>query len=330
MRRGRSVIARSTRKSLAAGLLILLLGACEAELDLGGFEAERGKALKRFDQFQDVSRSGSMFAAVGIRGVAVISQDGGTSWIRNELRYRDTPVTPTLIDIVTCPDGNFVALDAGRHIWRSESLGATWTSRELPSSEVPMAIECDRSGRLWVVGGFSTILSSTDLGESWNETSLDEDLILTTVQFVDASHAVITGEFGTFLSSDDGGASWQNEHAIPNDFYPQAAYFASAEEGWVAGLNGKILHTVDRGANWSREETGVDAPLYGFASGKGVLFAVGSFGTILRRDGVRWRALPGQGISAYLRGAVVLGGGELLVAGGAGTLRRVVPGGDGS
>ena len=320
------MIARSTQKSLAAGLLILLLGACEAELDLDGLEAERGKALKRFDQFQGVSRSGSTFAAVGVRGVAVISQDGGTSWIRSELRYEDTPVTPTLIDIVTCPDGNFVALDAGRHIWRSDSFGATWTSRELPSSEVPLAIECDPSGRLWVVGSFSTISSSTDLGESWNETSLDEDLILTTVQFIDASHAVITGEFGTFLSSDDGGASWQNEHVIPNDFYPQAAYFASAEEGWVAGLNGKILHTVDRGANWSREETGVDAPLYGFVSGRDGLFAVGSFGTILRRDGDRWHATPGQAGPAYLRGAVVLDNGELLVAGGGGTLQRVVPG----
>ena len=56
-----------------------------------------------------------------------------------------------------------------------------------------MALTCDAQGRIWVVGAFSTILSSTDGGASWSEDSFGEDAQLTSVQFVDDNTAYIAG-----------------------------------------------------------------------------------------------------------------------------------------
>lgn len=310
------------------GFLLLILSAvfligCEAPPDLSRVDRERARTVKRFDQFQGLARAGEVIVAVGARGLVVSSVDGGEHWRRQELRIKDAIITPTLIGVTACPDGRFVALDAGRRIRTSADAARTWTATALPTHENPMAITCDPLGRIWVVASFSTILQSANGGESWSQTSFDDDLIFTTIQFLDAKQGVITGEFGAVLTTLDGGASWNRDHVIANEFYPQGAYFATLDEGWVAGLHGAILHTLDGGAHWTHEATGVGVPLYGFVAAGKRLYALGGFGTVVRRAGNDWRSISQRAGRAYLRGGLILDDGRLLVAGGAGTLRSL-------
>jgi len=180
-------------------------------------------------------------------------------------------------------------------------------------------MDCDFSGTLWVVGGFSTIISSRDAGANWDSFSLDDDIYLTTIQFVDNQHGFVTGEFGTVLTTGDGGTSWQEGQYLPNRFYPQAASFIDAVTGWVVGLNGTIWSTRDGARSWQRENTGSTAPLYGVATVGTAIVVVGDNATVLyrRATDTSWQRLDEDaGKRTYLRAVASLGEGQFVAAGG--------------
>ena len=300
----------------AIGLVTLVLGCQGGEHESSSSDTP---ISVRSDRLLSVAHSGSQIVVVGARGVVISSSDGGQNWSRDILRVAETVITPSLISITSCPDGSFAALDAERHIWVSKDGTGGWTPQVLETMENPMAITCDWTGNYWVVGSFSTLWTSADQGASWREQSFNDDLIFTTVQFPAPGEGIITGEFGAFLVSHDGGKTWLRDHDIPNEFYPEAAFFQrDARVGWVSGLNGIIMHTVDGGASWVREKTGVAAPLYGFAAGLDVIYAVGDQGVVLRRSGEQWDIASKRITFTYLSSGMVLDNGDLLVVGGNG------------
>lgn len=316
----------SSRQCLARLLLIFFgvffLAACEAQLDLSKVERERQQPTTRFDQFQAAARTADMLVVVGSGGVVLRSPDGGRNWTRHELAIADEPLTaPGLIDIAACPDGSFVILDIGRRLWLSDGAATVWESRTIDMMDEPLALTCDPRGRIWIVGGFSTLMVTANKGESWTDLSLGEDAMFTTIQFLDENNGVISGEFGSFLVTADGGETWQRGAVISEEFYPQDAHFVSPRDGWVVGLTGLIFHTTDGGQTWTRQESGTEVPLYGLAEAHGRVFAVGDHATLLvHRDGA-WRAVPrAQRKFGYLRVIQPLADNRVLVAGGAGTL----------
>jgi photosystem II stability/assembly factor-like uncharacterized protein len=296
-------------------LLGVILAGCEAPLDLSGVEAELARPVHRADLFQAAARHEDRVVVVGGMGAIVQSTDGGGNWQRTNL-----PDNPFLMDVAACPDGRFHAIEQSDGLWSLQPDGS-WTRQALPEMTEPMALSCDPSATLWVVGGFSTILHSTDGGASWDTWSLDEDLYLTTIQFVDQDHGVATGEFGTVLLTADGGSTWDRASDLPGSFYPQAAYFASPTTGWVVGLNGTIWKTDDSGESWQSMQNAGTAPLYGITGSGESLLAVGDNATILhhRLGAVAW--MPIEDISesrSYLRAVAGLGDGRFVVGGGGG------------
>lgn len=195
----------------------------------------------------------------------------------------------------------------------------------LESPEPPQAITCDAAGRLWVVGGFSTILVSDDGGKSWQDRSIGEDLILTAIQFPDADHGYALGEFGSVYATVDGGESWSTLPPIPGEFYPQAALFTDAAHGWVVGLDGAVMHTADGGQNWSKQPSGTQVGLFGLAAMPGGrVVAVGDRATVLSIDGNAWTpAQSPQAGAPFLTSAVATGPDTILAAGAAGTLTQI-------
>ena len=328
----------SRRRHRAAVLLALvaapLVAACEAGYSLDAVRAEAAKPVQRFDRLQalvgDGHGGGGELLAVGSYGVVLRSSDGGASWERQVL-----PGGPPLIDIARCADGSTAALAFDGALWVQEAAPSSssssassprdWQRRALPLRRAaPLALSCDPGGRYWVVGEFSAILWSGDGGESWVDVSLGEDALLTAIHFFDAQRAFIFGEFGTFLSSEDGGATWRARTPIAEDFYTQAAVFASPHEGWVVGVNGTIFYTGDGGESWQQEPAPTAAPLYGAVLHGGVPVVVGGLGTVLIRRGGRWSALPVEPpVRGYLRGVVSSGPDHLVVVGAGGTERRV-------
>jgi len=314
-------VSRRTRLSSALiGMAALaVLTGCEAPLNLEGISSEKSKSVLRFDQFQSIINTGRSVVTVGSAGVVLSSRDGGASWQRQQL-----PGAPSLISVVHCPDQTLAALDMRRNLWLSDDDGDSWEPRPIDTTETPLAMTCDHSNRLWVVGSFSTILSSADRGATWQMQTFDEDLMFTTVQFVEPGFAVITGEFGAVMTSVDEGATWERAGDLPGEFYPLAALFTSRDLGYVAGLNGKILRSDDGGQTWRPQETMTNSPLYGLAAQGGQLYAAGDYGILLRQQGERWvRQEHDLPAFSYLRGVAPINHNDLLLAGGMGALFRL-------
>lgn len=300
----------------------LLLG-CEAQLDLDGIDQERGKSVRRTDQFQDLTTNGTVITVVGSSGLIVTSPkmsdpEEPLLWTRTELDGQ-----PNFIDIDSCPDNSMVALAVERQIWISTNNGQNWIKSDLPTQEDMLSLTCTPNGDYWVVGSFSTLLHSTDKGTSWNEQSLGDDAILTQIQFFDAQNGLLIGEFGLIAKTEDGGQNWQSANTIPNEFYPMGSYFADPQRGWVAGLDGVILHTRDGGDSWEMQETPTNFPLYGFHAKDDRLFAFGDHNTVLELKDQQWTALDTPHSPAYVRDGGVIADARLLVAGGRGTLFTV-------
>ncbi len=172
-----------------------------------------------------------------------------------------------------------------------------------------------------MVGSFSTIIVSEDAGQNWDDRSIGDDTILTTIQFLDAEHAVIFGEFGFNVHSADGGETWTPGEPLPDEFYPQDAYFRDLDTGWVVGLAGQILHTADGGKTWAMQATPTLVPLYSLAGIGADVYAAGGEGVLLKLAGDGWqRVAHGQPARLFLRVIHSVGENQLLIGGAAGAL----------
>ncbi|WP_321393644.1 WD40/YVTN/BNR-like repeat-containing protein [Emcibacter sp.] len=314
-------------RSLSGAVILLflaVLGGCEARLDLSGVEATEEQAVKRYDQFLAGAENDQITVIVGRRGVILTSADRGQNWKRQSVIAEGQVGSPTFVDVDTCPDGHFIALDADRRVWRSGADASTWTYGDIETSEDVVDLACDPDGNYWIVGSFTLILKSEDQGKTWQDLSIGEDALLSRIQFLSAGHAVITGEFGVVYVSADGGNSWSPTGPVPNEFYSAASYFRSENEGWVGGLQGIILHTEDGGQTWVRQPSGTSSPIYNIFETGQALYALGDQGTLLKFDGEHWRSLDVAGLGfGYLRAAVAAGEDQIIVAGGNGLLRRL-------
>lgn len=300
-----------------AVVLAACLAGCEAPLVLDGVEKMRASATHRLDRYQAAVRNGSDVVVVGNQGVILTSGDGGVNWTRAEL-----PDWPALIDVTTCPNGAFVALAYDRKVFVSTDGGKSWAGKSLnDTTETPQAITCAPDGRLWVVGSFTYIWSSADLGDTWSETTRDEDAILTNVQFFDPDNGIVTGEFGLVMMTSDGGESWEAMPPLPDEFYPQEAYFRDPMTGWVIGLGGTILHTADGGQSWVTQDSGTPVSLFGIDEVGGTLYVVGGEGTMLAYRGGRWENVDHKlPVRLYLRAIEALDDKRLLIGGVRGAL----------
>jgi photosystem II stability/assembly factor-like uncharacterized protein len=315
------------RFQLNQGRRALSLAACGALAMLAGCGHKGGdaapalasqQAVLRVDQFQAAASNGKLAVAVGGRG-AVVSAVDGTRSVRVTL-----PGTPALIDVASCADGSFAALDFYRKVWFSDDSAANWTSRSIEGSWRPLALTCDSRNKVWVVGSGTTIASSADRGASWEQRDFKEDAMFNSIQFVDADNGFITGEFGAVYRSTDGGASWNAAPKIPNDFYPYAALFVSPLEGYVSGLAGAMLHTVDGAKSWSALENPGALPQFGLARQGGAIYSVGMGGSLQRLDNKRWTTLDyGTRAPAFLRAIAPAGADRLLIAGALGAFKLV-------
>jgi photosystem II stability/assembly factor-like uncharacterized protein len=312
--------AKNNLVSIGIAALAPMLLACQGAFDERAVNLEKKKPVLRTDQFQGVASNGRVAVAVG--GAVVVASD-----LNSQQQSRRTLAgTVALIDVATCPDGSFVALDFYRKVWLADAMAKDWQARPLPGRARPLGLTCDPVNRYWVVGSNSSVASSGDQGKSWQEQGGGEDAMLNTVQFVDDKAGFITGEFGTVLATVDGGASWNRQPKIADDFYPYAALFSSREAGVVAGLTGTMLQTLDGGKSWQPLRNASGLPQYGLARQGQQWYSVGAGGSLLRLDQSEWKPVEyGKAAPGYVRGIAAIGDDRLLIAGGAGVMRMVMP-----
>lgn len=310
---------RSAFRPAITILIATLLCACEAKLNLSGVEQTLSQSTLRTDQYQTLVTVANSTVILGSRGLVLVSTDDGEHWQRQLVAEQANFVSADV-----CPDDSLIALSFDKNLWRSSDKAQTWTSQKIPTREDLQTVHCAPDGKIWLSGSFTTLLSSADQGKNWTELSLNEDALLTHVQFFSEEEGVTAGEFGVFFKTSDGGLSWQRGGTIGEEFYPIDAWFQNQQRGWAVGLNGVIFNTIDGGDSWSRQETGsLSAPLYQVFGDAQQVFAIGDHGTVLRLQGEHWAELPAPKIPVHYSTGKILDGGDLLLAGGWGTINRI-------
>ena len=296
---------------------IALAGCTQTNAD-SALDVKKQMSVRRTDQFQAAAANDKKAVVVG--GQIIMLLD-----LQSNDRSRITlPGTPALIDVASCSDGSFVALDFYRKVWTTDSNAVKWSSHVISGDWRPLAITCDLKNRIWVVGSFSTIASSADQGANWKVVDFKEDAMFNTIQFVDDAHGFITGEFGAVYHTNDGGATWLAGTKIPDDFYPYAALFTSPTEGYVSGLTGKMLTTKNAGKTWEKLKNPSGLPQFGFAKQGSSIYSVGINGSLQKLQNQQWQPVKHDAESAaYLRAISPLGRDRLLIAGATGAMQIV-------
>ena len=295
------------------------LSACTPAPDMSGIAAERQRPVHRYDISQSIASNGKVVVVGTQSGVVLSSDDQGKTWQRTALG------NTSLVDITTCGNQGFVAIDHYHKVWSADAEGKNWQSVALEMPRTPLAVTCDKHGGWWVTGINAVISGSADQGKTWKATDLGEDTQITTIQFLDEKNGIALGEFGLTVFTEDGGATWTKGAKIPGDFYPYAALFSSRMEGWVSGIAGQIMHTTDGGKSWAKQSNSTQAALNRLFLHEGVPFGVGAAGVIARLDGNTWRAVPyTDPVPVFLAGGASLPGQSAVVIGGPGGLLRAV------
>jgi photosystem II stability/assembly factor-like uncharacterized protein len=296
-------------------VVFLLLSGCTHKKENGVSAVKSEMSVRRTDQFQAAATNQKKAVVVGGKIIMLLD-------LQSNDRSRITlPDSPALIDVTSCADGSFVALDFYRKVWIADSNAANWKPQNISGDWRPLALTCDSQNRIWVVGSFSTIASSADHGASWQTTDFKEDVMFNTVQFVDDTHGFITGEFGAVYRTTDSGVTWQAENKIPGDFYPYSALFTNPTDGYITGLTGAILSTKDAGKTWEKLENPSALPQFGLAKQGGEVYSVGMNGSLLKLQNRQWLAVKhGAENAPYLRAVLPLGADRILIAGASGAL----------
>lgn len=304
---GRGFIGRTWREALAMAALsfaaIVAGAAGAAETDAVGVPGAESSHPSPYDTYQGIATNGDAMVAVGSGRTLLRSADGGESWTPVAL-----PVYVGLIDVDTCPDNTFLALDYYGRVWKGDANGEAWEQSELPGDITPMASACNDAGEYWVVGSGSQYLRSSDRGSNWQVNDLGgRDIILTEVEFTGGGDGYIFGEFGLALRTKDGGENWAELPELPKGFYVYDALFQSANRGFLAGRGGNVLATTDGGATWAMDRSG-GLPLYGLAADSaGRVYGVGEVGTVHRRAAPGdWQQLPDIQLNGFLRAGLFI------------------------
>lgn len=305
-------------------------------------------ALAARRPLQAVARAGERLVAVGERGHAVFSDDGGARWTQAAV-----PVSEDLTAVRFVSARRGWAAGHGGVVLATEDGGERW-ERRLDGRAVARLLEAwarahagraapaalaqardlaargadqplldvwlDREGRSgFAVGAFGLALATADGGRTWTpcHDRVENPRALHLHALLEAGGALhLAGEQGLLLRLDRAAGRFR---AVPVPY--AGSLFGLAGDGRVVlafGLRGTVLRSVD-GRAWRRIETGVDAALTGGAllpDGR-IALAAGSGELLVSEDaGASFRKVTARGaVLAPAFGLAPAGAGALAVAG---------------
>lgn len=188
------------------------------------------------------------FAAVGINGTVIRTNDGGITW---SVQHEVENITTNLQSVSFYDEMMGMAVGDDGKIIRTEDGGTNWSLSESGTSEFLFDVEWVSSNIAIAVGG-SVILRTSDSGLNW-VTQLD-----TAVGLIAFSCSGNTGTAvavnGSILRTTDAGIIWQNQVSGTYDIL-SGVFQVDPETCIVVGHNeasetATILRTTDGGTNW--------------------------------------------------------------------------------
>lgn len=274
-----------------------------------------------------IAMAGERIVAVGDRGIAVYSDDGGANW-----KQAVVPVSVTLTAVKFASkehgwaighDGVILATHDGGKSWQKQFDGNTANPLVLKELETRVkALELKRdkaSSRDRAAADTALEAAGNALEDAKAGAEFGPSRPLFGLWVGDESTVVTVGSFGQIFHTADGGKTWESWGSRidnPEGFHYNNIARQSDGALLISGEAGKLRRSRDNGATWETIDTGYSGHLYGtvaFPENK-VLVTYGFAGNFFRStdDGKSWTALPRLTQKALV-GSVILADGTLLL-----------------
>jgi photosystem II stability/assembly factor-like uncharacterized protein len=202
--------------------------------------------------------------AVGDRGLALHTQDGGDSWQEQTTSYTN------LTDVDAARDGGRAwAATADGRVLTTVDGGQRWVEASvrrdpgMPDIRALMAVAFAADARHgWAAGtdqaGRGAVAASADGGDSWDEQAVPANPGLNGIAVdTDGRQAWAVGKSGTVLATRDGGRSWQRRVVSSQEDLAAVRFAPDGRHGWAVGVHGTVLASADGGRTWVLQNSGV-------------------------------------------------------------------------
>jgi photosystem II stability/assembly factor-like uncharacterized protein len=285
-----------------------------------------------------VATAGSRLVAVGDRGIILLSDDRGGSWVQ----ALEVPTQALLTGVCFLDAEHGVAVGHDEVILATADAGRTWRrTHYAPEAQQPLLdVWCGGGGHAIAVGAYSAYLTSEDGGASWtahqftaapppktraarrgaaagaaDQRAATGGYHLNRIVSASASRLYIAGEAGRLYRSDDSGANWR-ELSSPYEGSFFGVLALRGEALLAFGLRGNLYRSEDAGSSWQKIETGTVAMLDGAARFDDGVAIVGLAGVVLvSHDHGRSFTLMQQSDRSGLSAAVPVGEDQLVAVG---------------
>lgn len=261
-----------------------------------------------------VTVAGSRIVAVGSRGLIVISNDGGKSWIQARV-----PIQSDLLAVNFPVPSTGWAVGHDGVILRSDDGGQTWV-KQLDGRVAGSLFHKFYEAR----AASGDVAAKHAMGQIEQNFKAGATLPYLDVWFEDVNTGFAVGAFGMVVATTDGGKTWTPWlDKIDN---PQSLNLNSVHgiggEVFIAGERGRV-YKLDRGSSrFLASSTGYAGSFFGIAGDSSEILAFGLRGVAYRSGdhGQTWEALSMPSTSTINAGVVRPGSGGFVLANGAGQL----------
>lgn len=298
--------------------------------------------------FHDVERVGDRMIAVGARGVAIYSDDGGATWTQAA-----TPVSVALTNVAARSDGLAIAVGHDGAILRSEDAGANWERVVDGRTLLPAMI---KAAEARIAAAEQVLAAASDAERGDLEFALeDEQFRLETAQTsmeygpswplldvvfasdaADEARVLALGGYGMAFLSEDAGRTWtlvNDRFENTEDFHLNAGMITESG-AMIIGSEAGVLFRADPGlASFERIETFDGFSFFGLgyvengATPKLIAYGFGDTYHSSSDDGRSWTSMPLSEASTFV-GDVRLPDGKLGVMGLGGVMVAIGPDGE--
>jgi photosystem II stability/assembly factor-like uncharacterized protein len=266
---------------------------------LGGVATPQGQAILA------VARAGARVVGVGLRGVVIVSDDGGKSW-----RQASVPVQSDLVAVTFATATTGWAVGHEGVILRTEDGGETW-KKQLDGVSAPAILVAHYQRR--IEAGESRL--APYLAQVRLNTRTGPSLPYLDVVFEDDRCGWAVGPFGTIVRTEDAGKTWSPwlDHVDNDRFLNLNAATRIGTEVFLAGEGGMVYVLDRRTDRFVARPTGYQGSFFGIAAAGDALVAYGLRGTVYRSEdaGRSWQRVS-TGLTANLTGGAVGTDGETI------------------
>ncbi len=231
---------------------------------------------------QAIAHAGPRLVAVGSRGLVIVSDDQGKTWVQGQV-----PVQSDLLAVQfpTANDGWAVGHDGV--VLHTADGAKTWTK------QLDGRIAGEAFTAYYTKMGADGAAELTTMGVNYKA---GPALPLLDVWFDDSNTGYAVGSYGMLIATRDGGKSWEPWlHRIDNkERLNLNGIRGIGKELYVFGEHGQI-YRLDRSRGYfTKTDTGYNGSFFGIAGIDDTLIAYGLRGTIYRSGdlGKHWEAVP--------------------------------------